>query len=94
MPTPRTPATLGAGLGLCEAQSLNSVRQSSGGGGMGENTTQNTKQKTQKRSDWFKLLNNFIYPFCTHTHTKHISNTVIHTLSGSEWHVLIPVSPD
>lgn len=58
---------MGAGLGLCEAQSLNSVGQSFGGGGMGENTTQNTKQKTQKRSDRFKLLNNFIYPFCTHT---------------------------
>lgn len=35
-----------------------------------ENTTQTTKQKTQKASEIFKLLNNFINPFYTHTHTQ------------------------
>lgn len=65
--------SLGTGFGWSGVQSLGSVRQGLGCGGPGEgmawveNTTQNTKQKTQEPSDRFKLLNNFIYPFCTHT---------------------------
>lgn len=53
---------------------------------------QNTKQKTQKPSHRFKLLDNFIYPF--YTHTQHVSYTVIHTLCESKWQILISVSPD
>lgn len=44
-----------------------------------ENTTQNIKQKTQKASERFKLLNNFIYPFYTLTHTQKTHFKYIYT---------------